>query len=192
MAIGQGLVSILPWLGAGALLAVTAAIGAGVLAGRLGIPRPRWPVVLTPKVARRASLAKALLGLSELLRAGVPAVEALRVLAPTAGSVVTARLGELLGSAAGRIERGESFAEALDDPRWFPDEVRRLIRVGEQSGELESVLDRLGHRYKRSAERLIDRLAALLEPAVILVLAFGVGIVVMAAVLPLTRLQNVL
>ena len=192
MSIGRGLVAVLPWLGLGVLLAGPAAIASVLIADRLGFGRPRWPSALTPKVARRSSLAGALMGLAELLRTGVPAVEALRVLAPTAGGLITARLGQLLNSAAGRIERGESFADALDDPIWFPDEVRRLIRVGEQSGELESVLDRLGHRYKRSAERLIDRLAALLEPAVILVLAVGVGIVVMAAVLPLTRLQSVL
>ena len=80
----------------------------------------------------------------------------------------------------------------LNDRDWFPPEVERLVRIGQQSGELESVLDRLGERYRRSARRLIDRLASLLEPAVVLVLAVGVGVVVMAAILPLIRLQQML
>ena len=54
------------------------------------------------------------------------------------------------------------------------------------------LLERIGHRYGRQANRLIDRLAALLEPSVILTLAVLVGIVVMAAILPLLRMQEVL
>lgn len=192
MASGRGLLAAMPWLAVGVVLLVPLLAVWALLAARLGVGPPRWPARLVPPVARRAAVAEVLLGLAELLRTGVPAVEALRVLAPTTTGPVSSRLGDHLEGAAGRIERGESFADALDNPDWFPDEVRRLLRVGEQSGELESILDRLGRRYQRSTRRLIDRLAALLEPAVILVLAVAVGVVVMAAVLPLVRLQEML
>jgi len=66
------------------------------------------------------------------------------------------------------------------------------VAVGESGGDLDRVLVRLGERYERQVARMIDRLAALLEPAVIVVLAVFIGIVVMAAVLPLMRLQEVL
>jgi type II secretory pathway component PulF len=75
---------------------------------------------------------------------------------------------------------------------WFDAELRRLVAVGEAGGELESVLVRLGERYERQVSRLVDRLASTLEPAVILALAAVVGTIVMAAVLPLVRLQEVL
>jgi hypothetical protein len=58
--------------------------------------------------------------------------------------------------------------------------------------ELDAVLVRVGERYERQVSRMVERLAALLEPAVIIVLAFFIGTVVMAAVLPLIRLQEVL
>jgi type IV pilus assembly protein PilC len=67
-----------------------------------------------------------------------------------------------------------------------------LLDVGQASGELDQLLVRIAERYSRQARRLIDRLAALLEPAVILILAALVGTVVMAAVLPLLRLQEIL
>jgi type IV pilus assembly protein PilC len=67
-----------------------------------------------------------------------------------------------------------------------------LLEIGQASGELEELLERLGHRYTRRANRLIERLTDLLEPCVILVLAVLVGIVVMAAVLPLLRMQEIL
>jgi type II secretory pathway component PulF len=128
--------------------------------------------------------------LAELLRSGVPVVEALRVLAPTfstaSGFAVSIR------GAAERIERGEDLAQALDDERWFDAEFRRLLDVGQAAGDLDQLLMRIAERYGRHARRLIDRLAALLEPVVILLLALMVGAVVMAAVLPLLRLREML
>ena len=97
-----------------------------------------------------------------------------------------------LHTAADRVERGDELAAAMDDEHWFDGEFRGLLAIGQATGELDSLLERIGRRYARQAERLIDRLAALLEPSVILTLAVLVGLVVMAAILPLLRLQEVL
>ena len=142
-----------------------------------------------PKVLRTLAVGNVALGLAELIRSGVPMVDALRVLGPTAGS---ARLAHQLQIAAGSIERGDELAAALADHRWFDAEFRRLLDIGQASGELDVMLDRIGQRYQRQARRSIDRLATLLEPCVILSLAVLVGIVVMAAILPLLRLQEII
>jgi general secretion pathway protein F len=153
---------------------------------------PDWTGRLVPHVIRRIAVARFALGMAELVRAGVPVVEALRVLVGTIGGPGGSMLGRALTSAAERVERGEDLADALDDERWFEPEFRRLLAIGQASGELETLLQRLGERYERRARRLIDRLAALLEPGVILILAFLVGLVVLAAVLPMIRLQEVI
>lgn len=145
-----------------------------------------------PRAARGLAAARIATGLSRLLRSGVPAVESLRVLAPTIRGPGASAARRRLLDAAQRVERGESLAAALDDPVWFDAEFRRLVAAGEASGELDTLLERLGLRYERAARRLIDRLSAMLEPAAILLLAVFVGLVVMAAVLPLIRLQEVL
>jgi type II secretory pathway component PulF len=179
------------WLLIGTALVVLTATGfvaAGVLASR-GIELPQRLRRLSPKLLRKVAVARVSLQLAELLRAGVPMVEAMRVLAPTAAG---SALRRHLLSAADQIERGEELAVALGDGHWFDTEFCRLLEVGQASGELEELLERLGHRYTRQANRLIGRLAALLEPCVILILAVLVGVVVMAAVLPLVRLQEVL
>ncbi len=75
---------------------------------------------------------------------------------------------------------------------WFSAQFRRLLHSGQAAGELEATLDRMAQRDERRTERQITRLATLLEPAAILVLATLVGTVVLAAVLPLTRLQEVI
>lgn len=128
-------------------------------------------------------------GLADLLRSGVPMVEALRVLAPAQRS---APLRRTLIQAAHRVERGDELSSALDDPRWFDAEMRRLLDIGQASGELDDMLLRIGARYERRAKRLIDRLTAFLEPAVLLLLAVMVGTVVMAAILPLLALQEII
>jgi type II secretory pathway component PulF len=169
-------------------LTVIGIVAGGMLASR-GIELPHRLRRLSPRLLRRMAVARVSLQLAELLRAGVPMVEAIRVLAPTAAGTALRRR---LLSAADQIERGQELATALGDRHWFDTQFCRLLEVGQASGELEVLLERLGHRYARQANRLIDRLTALLEPCVILTLAVLVGMVVMAAVLPLLRLQEVL
>ncbi len=173
------------------LVLVAATLMPRVASGR-SIGLLRAMTARSPRVVRQAALAEALISLAELLRVGVPMTEALRVTAPTLRGPVAGALGRLLTTAADRLERGEPISAALDDPRFFDAELIRLIAVGEQAGELDRLFTQAGERARRRARRSIDRLASLLEPAVILLLAAFVGVVVMAAVLPLIRLQEVL
>jgi len=174
---------------AGGALALALAIiaGAGICVSR-GIAPPAWLRELSPRLPRRLAVARLSVQLAALLRTGVPMVDALRVVAPTTTGIT---LRQRLEDAANRVERGEDVAAALDDDYWFDAEFQRLLQIGQTSGELDTLLDRLGRRYARQANRMIDRLATLLEPCVILTLAVLVGIVVMAAILPLLRLQEV-
>lgn len=221
------------WILAIALVALPAGavvLGPRMLA-RLG-PRCRTRLdALVPLAIRRMATARALLRIADLLRAGVPLVEALR----TVGNGCTgpaSGLGAALLAAAKRVEEGDDFATALAPPPemrdsagrstngasstpllrtspgtdvrafnfrgrgfrggWFDGECVRLVAVGEATGDLARVLERLGERYERQTARLVDRLAGLLEPAAVIALAALVGTVVMAAVLPLLRLQEIL
>ncbi|MEQ8764766.1 MAG: type II secretion system F family protein [Planctomycetota bacterium] len=150
---------------------------------------PRLLLWLSPALSRRIAVARLASRLAELVRCGVPIVEALRVVAPATGSVLLQRR---LVQGADRLERGDDLATALDDEHWFDAEFRRLLEIGQTSGELDTLLERLGERTERRARRTIDRLATLLEPAAILTLAVLIGIVVMAAILPIVRLQDIL
>lgn len=169
------------------VLAAGAAIGLRAAAERS--PRAtRFAASLSPRVLRTWAVARFAQNLADLLRAGVPAVEALRVLSTT----LPMALNRVVMQAAAEVEQGGDLAEALGDPAWFTPQFRRLLHSGQAAGELEATLERMAQRDERRTERQIARLASLLEPAAILALATMVGTVVLAAVLPLTRLQEVI
>ncbi len=132
-----------------------------------------------------------MLSLSELIEAGIPLVEAIRIVAPTLRGVHGGLLARSLQHAASRIEQGQPVSCLFENERWFSDEHRQLMRAGEEAGELPRSLKRIGEMDLRASRRRIDQLASLLEPVAILVLAVCIGVVVMAAILPLIRLQEI-
>ena len=192
IAIGRGLLAYGPVL----LLSLAATVIAGLgIMGRLR--RRGWRVPdrlrrVVPVFVRRALLARAWSGLAELVRTGVPLVEALRITGPTVSGVFGGSLRTELEDAAASIERGSTLADSLADRVWFDAECRRLIAIGENAGEVSEVLQRLADRAHRAATRAVDRLASMLEPAVILILATLIGVVVMGAVLPILKLQEII
>ncbi len=148
----------------------------------------RFPIGV-PRLVKRIAVAGFCTRLADLLQAGIPLVDALRSVAPT---VRQRPLRQLITCAADQIERGDSAAQSLSDDNWLDAEFQRLVELGEHSGELDVLLRRLSDRYTRQASRLIDRFTRILEPAVIIALTALVGVVVMAAILPLVRLQEML
>ncbi|QKK07925.1 MAG: type II secretion system F family protein [Planctomycetota bacterium] len=192
IAIGRGMLAYGPAL----LLSLAATVIAGLgIMGRLRRRGWRAPDRLrrvVPVFVRRALLARAWSGLAELVRTGVPLVEALRITGPTVSGVFGGSLRTELEDAAASIERGSTLADSLADRVWFDAECRRLIAIGENAGEVSEVLQRLADRAHRAATRAVDRLASMLEPAVILVLAALIGVVVMGAVLPILKLQEII
>ena len=154
-----------------------------------GIALPRLIRRLEPRVLRRLGIAALSTRLADLTRTGIPIAEALRITAPTLSQ---RSLRRAVLESSQRIERGHDLASALDDREWFDNEYVRLVEIGQASGELDTVLTRLSERYERQAERLIERLATVLEPTVIVMLAVLVGTVVMSAILPLLRMQEIL
>ncbi|MCC7389648.1 MAG: type II secretion system F family protein, partial [Phycisphaerales bacterium] len=192
MAFGQAIARHGPLL---ALAAVALALSAAALASqphRAGWSSPPGLRRLLPRAIRQTLIARAWSNLAELVATGVPLVDSLRIVAPTVNGAGGGSLARSLRDAASAIERGSTLADALRDPVWFDDECRRLVAIGESAGELPDILARLASRTHRAAARSIDRFAALLEPAVLLLLATAIGFVVIGAVLPILKLQEVI
>lgn len=112
-----------------------------------------------------------------LLAGGVPLIQALDVAQDTAGD---AAVSSEIRSARDAVRRGDSFSAALGRGRAFPYAFLRLIEVGEETGELDSVLDRAAALLEGELERRVDRLVALVEPVLIIVFGAAVGFVALA------------
>ena len=86
-----------------------------------------------------------------------------------------------------RIVEGTDFSQPLKQTGVFPSVVGYMVAVGEQSGELEQMLDRIASSYDEEIEIATDRMTSVLEPILIIALAVVVGFIVIAIVLPILQ-----
>lgn len=180
------------------LIAVTALvptmIAAWLLARRWAEHRiaPTWIAKRTPRFLVMTMLASLARSIADLTSTGLPLTESVRVAAPTLRGPCASHLRATLQRVCDRLEQGDDLADAFDDGVWFDPEFHRLLAVGQDAGELPEMLRRLADRNESEARRAVDRLASLLEPAAILMMSALVGTVVLAALLPLIRMQELI
>lgn len=151
----------------------------------------RW-ILSAPVVgplAQASAVSDAMETLGGLVGGGIPLFEALPVAAATAGN---RSIADLLEQARERIASGSTFADAIREGPTLPRLAVQMIAVGEQSGSLDDILLRVAAVFRNEAERRTSLLLSLLEPAIVLVLAGGVGGVVVAMYLPVFRLGAVI
>jgi general secretion pathway protein F len=125
--------------------------------------------------------------LSTLLENGVPMLSALEIVKNVVGNKVVA---DAVGHAADEVEKGSGLARSLSASGIFPHIAIQMIQVGEQSGELESLLGKMADIYENEVESTVMSLTALLEPAIILVMGVVVGFIVLAIVLPIFEMNQ--
>jgi type II secretory pathway component PulF len=140
-------------------------------------------------MARKQEIARMALIVGTLLKSGVVLVESLAIAARAMKNVV---LRDSLSSAQSAIQSGSEIGEALDSTGQFPPTVIQIFTVGQQSGTLEEMLQRLADNYDRQVTTLSLRLATLMEPVLIIGLAVFVGFILFATVLPILEAGNVL
>lgn len=147
---------------------------------RLGIP-------VVGKVIRVLAIARFTRTLSTLLSSGVGIVRALDISQHVADNVV---LAEVIRSARVSILEGASLAQPLRASGEFPPLVTTMIEVGEQSGELDSMLAKVASTYDEQVETTISRLTALLEPMLILLMVGIVLVIILATLMPMLEITS--
>lgn len=134
---------------------------------------------------KKQAIARFSTTLSTLLKTGVPVLEAIKIVREIIANAVLQRILDELHAA---ILRGADISTPLKNSGVFPPAVGYMIAVGEQSGELEQVLDSIAEAYEVEVDIATQRMTALLEPIMILVMAGLVAFIVMAVVLPMLEL----
>jgi type IV pilus assembly protein PilC len=179
----------------GALIAAAAALALGArrawrtTRGRQWIDRVLLRTVGVGALVRKSAVARFTRTLATLVSSGVPILEALAVTARTAGNAV---VESAVLRARASIAGGHTIAGPLGESGVFPPLVCQMVAVGEATGALDAMLQRIADFYDEDVDDTVADLAALLEPAVIAFLGVLVGGLVVSMYLPIFQLGTVL
>jgi type IV pilus assembly protein PilC len=138
-------------------------------------------------VVQKIGLARWARTLSSLTTAGVPMLEAISVTGSTAGNTV---IEDAMTAVRDSVQRGGTIATALDDAPVFPALVTNMVRVGEETGELDTTLAKVADFYEEQVDIAVKSLTSILEPIMICVIGGIVGFMILAMYLPMFDVYN--
>ena len=150
----------------------------------------RWKLRLPVfrRMLRALYINRSLQTLGELLNAGVPLVNALRVTGDITGNC---RYRELWHGVGEGVREGRRINEILSETPLLPRPVVQMIAAGEESGRLGDVLEEISEYYDRVLRDAIKTFTSLLEPLMIVVMGMLVGFIAMAIILPIFKMSSV-
>ena len=134
------------------------------------------PIISKSVIARFART------LATLVEGGIPIVQALQTAGPTSGSDL---LSVAVDNAIVRIEEGSNISSPLEESGLFPPMVTHMIAIGEESGSLPTMLDKIAEFYEEDVETASKQLGALLEPVILVTIGVLVGGMLIALYLPM-------
>ena len=125
--------------------------------------------------------------MNTMLSNGVPIVKSIDITT----SILDNRVyKKLLGRVSEKVQSGKSFSKALYEEPLVPNILVQMVHIGEETGELAYILKNLAMFYRRELDTAIDSMIGLIEPAMIVSLGMGVGVLVSAILLPMYSLSD--
>ena len=125
--------------------------------------------------------------LSTLLKGGVTITRSLEIVADVVGNTV---YRELLLETLESINDGNPLSTVLENSKDIPKMVPQMLAIGEKTGKIDSVLDRITAFYTRESTNMLDNLSKLMEPVIMVIMGVGVGVMVAAVLLPMYNLAS--
>ncbi len=154
--------------------------------------RARWDafklkIPIFGKLVHKTAITRFSRTFAVLLRSGVPILEALEITSETVNNTVVAKAVLDVQSA---VKQGESVAVPLSRHAVFPPMVVQMLAVGEETGNVDEMLEKVADFYDAEIEAIVDALTSLLEPLLICVLGGAVGGMVVALYMPMFQIIN--
>ena len=156
--------------------------------GRLAWDEFKLKIPIAGPIVRDATLARFARSFALAIRSGVPAVQALTIVA---GTVDNAYVGRKIEAMREGVERGEALRRAAAASGVFTPLVLQMMTVGEESGELDEMMTEIGEMYERDVEYSLKNLSAQIEPILIVGLGILVLLLALGVFLPMWDLGNV-
>jgi len=137
---------------------------------------------------KKVAISKFTRTLSTLIKSGVPILSSLDIVGKTAGNKAIEKAVEAVRA---NVREGESIAEPLARSKLFPPMVVRMVSVGEQSGQLESMLSKIADFYDEQVDTAVSVLTSLIEPVIIAFLGIVIGTIVICMFLPIFKVTSI-
>ena len=140
-------------------------------------------------IQRKSAISRFSQTLSALLSSGINIISALSITAKTAGNKV---LETGIINTIEKISSGQSIAEPLDETGLFPPMVIQMIAVGEKTGDISSMLNKIYSFYEEEVDAAVDVITSVLEPILIILLGIIIGGILIAMYLPMFNMLNII
>lgn len=150
--------------------------------GRRVVDRLKLKMPVFGKLHHKVCLARFSRTMGTLLTSGVPILQAMETVAGTVGNAI---MSDALLESRARIREGDRIGDPLEASRLFPPMVVHMIAIGEESGSLDFMLQKIADFYEDEVDAAINSLTAAIEPIMIVSLGFVVGFIVVAMFMPL-------
>ncbi|MEI6288002.1 MAG: type II secretion system F family protein [bacterium] len=154
--------------------------------GRYAFDVFKLKIPIFGKIFKNIYIVRLMRSFSTLLKGGVPVSRALEVVRDVVGSRV---YEDILTRTIANVDEGNPIAESLSDSKHIPVLVSQMISVGEESGKLEEVVEKITDFYDREIDNSVRNLSVLIEPIVMIFLGLAVGFFVAAVILPMWQLS---
>jgi len=157
--------------------------------GRATVDAAKLKVPIFGQLFRKSALARFSSTLGMLLRSGVPILQALDIVADTVNNMV---ISKAVIDVQGSVREGESIAKPLSRHAVFPPMVVQMLAVGEETGAVDTMLDKVADFYNSEVSASVDALTSLIEPLMIAIVGGGVGAAVIALYMPMFNIINLI
>lgn len=157
--------------------------------GRATFDKIKLKMPIFGNLVHKTAIARFSHTLASLTKTGVPILQAMDIVAETSGNaVVSAAVLDVKAS----VREGESIAGPLEEHDVFPPMVVQMIAVGEETGALDTMLEKIGSFYDQEVQTMVDGLTSLIEPLLIVVLGATVGGMLISLYMPMFNVINLI
>jgi type IV pilus assembly protein PilC len=154
-------------------------------AGNYALDRMTLWIPIVGKIVEKTIVARTMRTLGTLVSSGVPILESLSIVRETANNAVFERMFQRVYES---IREGDTIADPLRESRLVDDMVTNMVEVGEETGDLDTMLYKIADFYDEEVDTAVKSLISLLEPIMIIVLGGIIGTIVVALFLPMLGL----
>ncbi|MFA5838900.1 MAG: type II secretion system F family protein [Candidatus Paceibacterota bacterium] len=154
--------------------------------GKLYVSKLKISIPFVGSLYKKLYLSRIADNMHTMLISGISMVRAIEVTASVVGNKV---YENIIKNAAEKIKAGKPVSESFSNNEEIPNIMVQMMRVGEETGELGSILKTLSNFYRREVTNAVDTLVSLIEPIMIVLLAVGVGLLLASVLIPIYNIS---